>query len=42
MSKRILNDKILKSLKPAKSGDRYAIMDAIVPGFGVRVTGLSC
>jgi integrase len=38
MSKRTLNDKILKSLKPAKSGDRYAIMDAIVPGFGVRVT----
>jgi integrase len=38
MPKRTLNDKILKNLKPAKPGERYAMMDAIVPGFGVRVT----
>jgi hypothetical protein len=26
------------ALKPAKKGQRYQIMDALVPGFGVRVT----
>jgi integrase len=36
--KRTLNDKILKNLKPARPGERYAVMDGIVPGFGVRVT----
>jgi integrase len=38
MPKRTLNDKIVKSLKPARPGKRYVVMDAIVPGFGVRVT----
>jgi integrase len=38
MSKRNLTDRLLKSLKPAKAGARYEIMDAVVPGFGVRVT----
>jgi hypothetical protein len=33
-----LNDKILKSLKPAAPRQRYTVMDGIVPGFGVRVT----
>ena len=38
MAKRIINDRLVKSLKPAKAGKRYAIMDAGLPGFGVRVT----
>ena len=38
MAKRTLNDRILKALKPAPAGKRYELMDAIVPGFGVRVT----
>jgi len=38
MSKRRLTDRTLKSLKPAKSGSRYDVMDVITPGFGVRVT----
>jgi integrase len=37
MPKRTLNDRIIKSLKPATSG-RYEIMDTVVPGFGIRVT----
>jgi integrase len=36
--KRTLNDRTLKALKPAKSGQRYDVMDAAAPGFGVRVT----
>jgi integrase len=39
MSKHALNDRKLKALPPAKAGQRYEIMDAIVPGLGVRVTG---
>jgi integrase len=38
MARRTLNDRILKSLKPAKTGDRYDVLDAIVPGLGIRVT----
>jgi len=40
MSKRTLNDRGLKALarKPAPKGKTYDVMDAIVPGFGVRVT----
>jgi integrase len=38
MTKRTLNDRVLKALKPAKAGKRYDIMDASLPGFGVRVT----
>jgi integrase len=37
MPKRTLNDRIIKSLKPAVSG-RYEIMDTVVPGFGIRVS----
>jgi integrase len=37
MPKRTLNDRIIKSCKPATSG-RYEIMDTVVPGFGIRVT----
>ena len=29
----------LDSLKPAKAGTRYDLMDADVRGFGIRVTG---
>jgi integrase len=36
--KKTVNDRLLKSLKPAKPGQRYEVMDSIVPGFGVRVT----
>jgi Arm DNA-binding domain/Phage integrase family len=36
MPKRTLNDRGLRALKPAKQ--RYEIMDAVVPGFGIRVT----
>jgi integrase len=38
MAKKTLNDRLLNSLKPAKPGQRYEVMDSIVPGFGVRVT----
>ena len=35
---RALNDRALKALKPAPAGKLYDVMDAIVPGFGVRVS----
>ena len=38
MGKRVLNDRTIKGLKPATPGKRYDIMDALVPGLGVRVT----
>jgi hypothetical protein len=38
--KKTLTDRALKALKPAPAGKRYAVMDAVVPGFGVRVTDL--
>jgi Arm DNA-binding domain/Phage integrase central domain len=38
MPKRTLNDRVIKSLKAAKRGQRYEVMDALVPGFGIRVT----
>jgi integrase len=38
MPKRTLNDRVVKTLKPAEPGKRYDVMDALVPGFGVRVT----
>ncbi len=33
-----LTDRKIKSLKPAPRGQRYQVMDTLVPGFGVRVT----
>jgi integrase len=33
-----LNDRLLKSLKPAPAGKRYDVMDTVVPAMGVRVT----
>lgn len=33
-----LTDSRVRSLKPAPKGQRYQVMDAQVPGFGVRVT----
>jgi integrase len=33
-----LTDKFVEALKPAPHGKRYVIADALVPGFGVRVT----
>jgi integrase len=38
MARRTLNDRILKTLKPAKHGERYEVMDAAMPGFGIRIT----
>jgi hypothetical protein len=38
MPKRTLNDRTLKALKPAPKGETYDVMDAVVPGFGVRVS----
>src|SRR5262249_23739852 len=36
--RRVLNDRIIKGLKPAKLGQLYDVMDAVLPGLGVRVT----
>jgi integrase len=36
--KRTLNDRILKALKPAPKDETYDLWDAVVPGFGVRVS----
>jgi integrase len=36
--KKALNDRTLKTIKPAKPGRRDMYMDSLVPGFGVRVT----
>ena len=38
MGKRNLTDRTLKSLKAARSGKHYDIMDSFVPGFGVRIS----
>ena len=38
MAKRTLTDRAIKTLKPAKPGTLYDLMDALVPGFGVRVS----
>jgi Arm DNA-binding domain len=38
MAKKRLTDRTLRTLKPAQLGRRYDIMDADVPGLGVRVT----
>ena len=35
---RVLTDAFIKSLRPAPPGQRYSVADALVPGFGVRVT----
>jgi integrase len=38
VAKRTLNDRIIKALKPAATGQRREVWDALVPGLGVRVT----
>ena len=38
MAKRLLNDRTLKALKPAKAGQRYEVGDATTPGLIVQVT----
>jgi integrase len=35
---RVLTDAFVRSLQPAPTGQRYGVADALVPGFGVRVT----
>ena len=42
MAKRNLNDRIIKALKPAATGKRREVWDALVPGLGVRVTDTGC
>ena len=37
-AKKVLTDTLIRSLKPAATGTRYAVADALVPGFVVRVT----
>ena len=37
MARKVLTDRILKTLKPAPDGKPCDVMDALVPGFGVRV-----
>ena len=36
--RKVLTAKALQSLPPAEAGKRYDVFDALVPGFGVRVT----
>ena len=36
--KKTLTDRALRALKPAAKGQTYDLMDAVVPGFGVRVS----
>lgn len=38
MARQLLSDRTLKALKPADTGKRYELFDAIVPSMGVRVT----
>ena len=38
MPKRVLTDRLLKSLPPAPAGKRYIKFDGAAPGFCVRVT----
>jgi integrase len=38
MTRKVLTDKAVLALKPAAAGKRYVVNDALVPGFGVRVT----
>jgi integrase len=38
MSKQVLTDRRLRSLKPSAPGKRYIEWDTVVPGLGVRVT----
>lgn len=37
--KQNLTDRTLKALRPARGGRRYEVMDGLVPGLGVRVSG---
>lgn len=39
MARKTLTDRTLKALKPKSHGKPYDVMDAIVPGLGVRVLG---
>jgi len=38
MAKQTLNDRVIKALKPAATGKRREVWDALVPGLGIRVT----
>jgi integrase len=36
--KRMITDRLIRSLAPARAGQRYVIWDAVVPGFGLRIS----
>jgi integrase len=38
MARRVLNDRVIRALKPAPKGKRVILWDAVVPGFGIRST----
>jgi hypothetical protein len=38
MAKRVLTDRTIKALKPAKPGQRFEVADAGMPGMVLRVT----
>src|SRR5262245_45931268 len=38
MARKALTDRTIRALKPAGPGARYDVLDALVPGLGVRVT----
>jgi integrase len=38
MPRKTLNDRTLKALKPARKGETYDVLDALVPGLAVRVS----
>jgi integrase len=38
MTKRVLNDRTIKALKPAPAGQRRDLWDTVVPGLGIRST----
>ena len=39
MARRNLTDRLIRSLRPNEDGSRYEVMDSVVSGFGVRVSG---
>jgi integrase len=40
-TKRVITDRLIRSLAPAAAGQRYVIWDAVVPGFGLRISDRS-
>ena len=38
MSRKVLTDRAIKALKAAPAGKRAEVLDALVPGLGIRIT----